>query len=80
MFERALAGGRKYWTWITLLIVIMLVGFVSYMRQLSYGLGITGMGRDVSWGLYIANFTFLVGVAASAVIFLRTTSRSAGEN
>jgi molybdopterin-containing oxidoreductase family membrane subunit len=26
------------------------------------------MGRDVSWGFYIAQFTFLVGIAASAVM------------
>jgi molybdopterin-containing oxidoreductase family membrane subunit len=38
------------------------------MYQLNEGLAITGMSRDVSWGLYIAQFTFLVGVAASAVM------------
>ena len=38
------------------------------MKQFYYGLGITGMSRDVSWGLYIAQFTFMVGVAASAVM------------
>jgi len=31
-------------------------------------LGITGMSRDVSWGFYIAQFTFLVGVAAGGVM------------
>jgi molybdopterin-containing oxidoreductase family membrane subunit len=35
---------------------------------LHYGLSITGLSRDVTWGLYIAQFTFLVGVAASAVM------------
>jgi len=44
------------------------IGFIAYMRQWDLGLGITGMGRDISWGLYIANFTFLVGVAASGVM------------
>jgi molybdopterin-containing oxidoreductase family membrane subunit len=68
MFERALAGSRRYWSWIFLLLAVIAIGFVSYLRQLSFGLGITGMGRDVSWGLYIAQFTFLVGVAASAVM------------
>jgi Ni/Fe-hydrogenase subunit HybB-like protein len=68
MFEKSLIGSRKYWGWIILLIFIIGAGFVFYLRQWSYGLGITGMSRDVSWGLYIANFTFLVGVAASAVM------------
>ena len=44
------------------------MGFVCYCWQLSYGLGITGMSRDVSWGIYIAQFTFFVGIAASAVM------------
>lgn len=68
MFEKSLIGSRKYWGWIILLILIIGAGFVFYLRQWTYGLGITGMSRDVSWGLYIANFTFLVGVAASAVM------------
>ena len=46
----------------------MLVGFLCYLRQLQVGLAITGLSRDVTWGLYIAQFTFLVGVAASAVM------------
>ena len=41
---------------------------IAYSRQLTEGLHITGMSRDVSWGLYIAQFTFMVGVAASAVM------------
>jgi len=51
-----------------LLLAMIVVGFIAYVRQWNLGLGITGMGRDVSWGFYIANFTFLVGVAASAVM------------
>lgn len=68
MFERALRGNRSYWTWIGCLLAVMAVGGFFYLRQLSLGLGITGMSRDVSWGLYIAQFTFFVGVAASAVM------------
>ncbi len=68
MIEYALQGTRKYWTLIFVLFVIIGVGFISYMHQLSEGLAITGMSRDVSWGLYIAQMTFLVGVAASAVM------------
>ncbi len=70
MFEKALVGSRKYKALIAILAVIVIVGFIFYLRQLSYGLGITGMSRDVSWGLYIANLTFFVGVAASAVLLV----------
>ena len=40
----------------------------AYLKQLNYGLGVTGLSRDVSWRLYISQFTFMVGVAASAVM------------
>jgi len=68
MLEKALTGSKKYWALLFFLGGIIGVGFLCYLKQLSYGLGITGMSRDVSWGLYIAQFTFLVGVAASAVM------------
>jgi len=68
MFEKAIVGSRGYWTWILSLFAVIGIGFLAYLRQLDAGLGVTGMSRDVTWGLYIAQFTFLVGVAASAVM------------
>jgi molybdopterin-containing oxidoreductase family membrane subunit len=68
MIEKALKGGGRYWAWIALLLVVLATGFAFYLKQLGYGLGVTGMSRDVTWGFYIAQFTFLVGVAASAVM------------
>lgn len=68
MFEKALVGSRRYWAWLFLLLCIVAAGALFYLEQLSRGLGITGLSRDVSWGLYIAQFTFFVGVAASAVM------------
>lgn len=68
MFEKALVGSRRYWLWLVALAAVMALGLIAWLRQYSYGLAITGMSRDVSWGLYIAQFTFLVGVAASAVM------------
>jgi Ni/Fe-hydrogenase subunit HybB-like protein len=68
MLDKAMTGSRRYWSWIAFLLLLAAVGFVCYYRQLSYGLGITGMSRDVSWGIYVAQFTFFVGIAASAVM------------
>ncbi len=68
MLEKALQGGRRYWTWLAAVGAVILVGFVAWLWQVRVGLGVTGLSRDVSWGLYIAQFTFLVGVAASAVM------------
>ncbi len=70
MLEKALTGSRSYKLWVLLLLIILGIGFLNYLRQLSYGLGITGMSRNISWGLYIGQFTFLVGVAASAVMLV----------
>ena len=68
MFEKAVVGGRRYWTWVCCLLAVIGIAFIAYFRQLQVGLAITGMSRDVTWGLYIAQFTFFVGVAASAVM------------
>jgi Ni/Fe-hydrogenase subunit HybB-like protein len=68
MLELALKGGKKYYGWMTFLLVIVGIGFLLYLKQLDFGLGITGLSRDTSWGFYIANFTFLVGVAAGGVM------------
>ena len=67
MLEKALSGSRLYWTWMVLLALAAAAGAACYLVQVREGLVVTGMGRDVSWGLYIGQFTFFVGVAASAV-------------
>jgi [DsrC]-trisulfide reductase subunit P len=68
MLEKALKGTKKYWLLLLALIALHGVGAACFMLQLQKGLTITGMSRDVSWAIYIAQFTFLVGVAASAVM------------
>lgn len=70
MLDSALSGSKKYWAWMFFLLVVIGVGTIAYLQQFQQGLGITGLGRDVSWGLYIGQFTFLVGVAASAVMLI----------
>jgi len=70
MIEKALVGDRRYYAWIVVLAGLVGIGFLCYLWQFRYGLGITGLSRDVSWGFYIAQFTFLVGVAASAVMLV----------
>ncbi|HCL81112.1 MAG TPA: menaquinol oxidoreductase, partial [Nitrospiraceae bacterium] len=52
MLEKALVGTKKYWTWVFFLFAVIGVGAVAYMQQFNYGLGLTGLSRDVSWGLY----------------------------
>jgi Ni/Fe-hydrogenase subunit HybB-like protein len=68
MFEQAFLGTKKYYGVLAGLGFLIALGALGYYQQLTTGLGITGMGRDVSWGFYIAQFTYLVGVAASGVM------------
>jgi len=68
MLDRALKGTGGYWGWLIFLLALMGIGFGCWLYQFHEGLRITGMSRDVSWGFYIAQFTYLVGVAASGVM------------
>lgn len=68
MLQNVFRGSKRYWALLALWAVLIAIGGAAYGRQLSEGLTVTGMSRDVSWGLYIAQFTFLVGIAASAVM------------
>lgn len=68
MLELAFKGNRYYWGWLAFLGLMVAVGTLAYLQQFNVGLAVTGLSRDVSWGFYIAQLTFLVGVAASAVM------------
>jgi molybdopterin-containing oxidoreductase family membrane subunit len=65
------AKGRPvYYAWCALLLLVMGIGLWFYLKQMETGLIVTSMRDQVSWGLYIANFTYLVGVAAAAVLLV----------
>lgn len=68
MLEKAFIGSKKYWIWIGLLCFLISIGSIAYYIQFVNGLCVTDMSRDISWGFYIAQFTFFVGIASSAVI------------
>ncbi len=70
MLERVLKGSPKFYIWLTFLLMVIGYAFIVYVFQLVYGLQITNLSRNVSWGFYIAQFTYLVGVAASAVMLV----------
>src|SRR5262245_65318001 len=68
---REVTSGRvRYHVWMATLTLVMLCGAYAYSIQLREGLAVTGMHDHVSWGIYIACFTFLVGMAAAAVILV----------
>ena len=63
-------GGKGYYFWVALLILMLIWGLGGYINQLQEGLGVTNMSDSVSWAFYIGNFTFLVGVAAAAIMLV----------
>ncbi|MFM8469002.1 MAG: NrfD/PsrC family molybdoenzyme membrane anchor subunit [Limisphaerales bacterium] len=68
--QLACEGDWRYYAWTGVLFALCLVGLNAYARQFVHGLAVTGMTDQVTWGVYIANFTFLVGVAAAAVMLV----------
>lgn len=69
-FRLSFVGDRRYYAWMFALTVFVLLGINAWCRQFVQGLATTGMTDQVSWGFYIANFTFLVGMAAAAVMLV----------
>ena len=65
-----ISGGIVYQLYLCILVALMMLGVYAYFVQMKVGLAATNMSNIVSWGFYIANFTFLVGVAAAAVMII----------
>lgn len=63
-------GNAAYYIWMAFLLFCLAQGLLAYGSQWNSGLVVTNMRDSVSWGFYIANFTFLVGVAAAAVLLV----------
>jgi molybdopterin-containing oxidoreductase family membrane subunit len=62
--------GPIFYIWLAVLVVMLAIGIDAYVGQYRHGLIETSMRDQVSWGFYIGNFTFLVGVAAAAVVLV----------
>jgi Ni/Fe-hydrogenase subunit HybB-like protein len=70
VLKQLTVGNKYYYAWLAFLALLIFIGVVSYTIQLQKGLIVTAMRDQVSWGFYISNFTFLVGVAAAAVLLV----------
>lgn len=66
----AFDGSWRFYAWMLVLTAIFLVGANAWAHQVGAGMATTGMSDHVSWGLYIANFTFVVGLAAGGVMMV----------
>ena len=70
VLRASLRGGSLYHAWLVLLLCLVAIGGWQYATQWQQGLIVTGMSDQVSWGFYIANFVFFVGIAAAAVLLV----------
>ena len=66
----ATEGSLLFYLWMFVLTALFLVGANAWAVQVVDGMIVTNMTDHVSWGLYIANFTFMVGVAAGGVMMV----------
>lgn len=69
-FQILIRGSKRYYLWLAFLFVLIIWGSTGYIEQLKQGLLVTNMRDPVSWAFYIGNFTFLVGVAAAAIMLV----------
>src|SRR6266540_5855228 len=56
-------GDLKFWVAVLVLGAMVVAGFYAYIYQLQRGLGVTGLNQKVSWGFYIINCVFFIGIS-----------------
>lgn len=66
----ALRGKWYYWLWLLLLLSGVGVGVRHYGDQLTMGMVVTHLSDQVNWGIYIANFIFMGGIAAASIVLV----------
>jgi molybdopterin-containing oxidoreductase family membrane subunit len=60
--------GRDFYLVGAFLLAVLLFGVYQYVRQVRYGLGVTGMNQPVTWGFYIINFVFFIGISHAGTL------------
>ncbi len=60
--------GKGFYATVTLLLIIIFFTLFMYFRQVYYGLGVTGMNQPVTWGFYIVNFVFFIGISHAGTL------------
>lgn len=63
-------GGAAYRRWLAFLATWIALGGLAWSQQLRDGMSVTAMTDQVPWGAYIANFSFTVGLASSALVLI----------
>ncbi|MFQ5411089.1 MAG: NrfD/PsrC family molybdoenzyme membrane anchor subunit, partial [Phycisphaerae bacterium] len=68
LLEPILKTGRKFYITVAVLLSVIALAAYAYLTQLREGLGVTGLGRPVYWGIYITNFVFFIGISHAGTL------------
>lgn len=63
-----LQPGPLFWPLALCLSLVVLGGAVAMFQQLMFGLGVTGLNNRVSWGFYITDMVFFVGLSYGGAV------------
>ncbi len=68
LFRSMAETTQAFYLWVGALSAVVLWGSYAYIVQLRQGLVVTGMRDQVSWGLYITNFVFFIGISHAGTL------------
>jgi len=68
LFRPIYETGKGYYIVIGILIAIYLWSIFMYFNQIRFGLGVTGMNQTITWGFYIVNFVFFIGISHAGTL------------
>jgi dimethyl sulfoxide reductase membrane subunit len=54
--------------WLIAFAVLFVVGLIAWFVQFSHGMDVLGLGQAIVWGVYIATFFLMAGLASGLVI------------
>jgi len=63
LFEHIWKTGKNFYIFVSILGALVLWGVYAYVTQYRTGLGVTGLSRQIFWGVYITNFVFFIGIS-----------------
>ncbi|MEW6509639.1 MAG: NrfD/PsrC family molybdoenzyme membrane anchor subunit [Bacteroidota bacterium] len=60
--------GKGFYVSLALLLLVCVWALYMYVNQVRFGLGLTGMNQPVTWGFYIVNFVFFIGISHAGTL------------
>jgi molybdopterin-containing oxidoreductase family membrane subunit len=60
--------GKGFYLSVGILLGVIALAIFLYIRQIYFGLGVTGLNQPVTWGFYIINFVFFIGISHAGTL------------